>query len=123
MQVSMSQVANPPVSELNECDVVNEVESEECDNPEDLAYLSSSDDTNTNEFNNTVNEEATTPTQVDNPCHSSHIAISAKCVIMQQLDTHKHHFLHLIIFDNSSASGGCTPRSLHLRSTPSGNPL
>ena len=43
MQVSVSQVAC--LSELNECDVVNEVKSEECDNPKDLAYLSSSDDT------------------------------------------------------------------------------
>ena len=61
------------------------------DNPEDLAYMSSSDDTDTNEFSDTVNEEATTSTQVDNPCHSSHVSLPTASVIMQQLDTHKHH--------------------------------
>ena len=87
------------VSELNECDVVNEVESEECDNPEDLAYLSSSDDTDTNEFNDTVNEEATTPTQVDNPCHSSHVSLptaSRDCEILLQSELSAEQKLEII---------------------------
>ena len=91
MQVSVSQVAC--LSELNECDVVNEVKSEECDNPKDLAYLSSSDDTDTNEFNDIINEEATTPTQVDNPYHSSHVFLPTASVNhAAAIDTHKHHY-------------------------------
>lgn len=70
------------VSELNECHVVNEIESEECDNLGDLAYLIS-DDADNNEFNDTVKKE----TEVDNPCHFSHVSqptASKDCEILLQ---------------------------------------
>ena len=61
--------------------------------------MSLSDDTDTNEFNGTVNEEATTPTQVDSPCHSSHVSLptaSRNCEILLQSELSAEQKLEII---------------------------
>ena len=58
-----------------------------------IKYAYGIQNTDTNEFNDIINEEATTPTQVDNPCHSSHVFLPTASVNhAAAIDTHKHHY-------------------------------